>query len=301
MNIFNKEVLTHDNFYIVKFTKYSDMPYLLFVHGGPGFNCGVIEYLIEYNSLFGLLNYNIILYDQRNCGRSRKFTDTVLHQDNVNDLHEITQYLTDSIGVKIHGFIGHSYGAKLLFDYYNKFHSILPGIFVSTTNSILTPRLNNLILDLAFLKKSSPTKYNEIIKEMDSLDIKKLWEISEKLDPLFQENKDRSYFYWTNLEYFEVITEIQKHINLPINTGTFTSVRKDLYSDESNFSVRLEELTVPNILINGFHDYIINGAEGMLSKNPKTIIFYKSSHYPHIEENNLFNETVNAFIENVRS
>ena len=301
MNIFNKEVLSHHDFYIVKFTKNRDMPYLLFIHGGPGFNCGIIEYLIEHNGLFGLLNHNIILYDQRNCGRSRKFNDTVLHQDNVNDLHEITQYLADSIRIKIHGLIGHSYGAKLLFDYYNKFHSTIPGIFVSTTNSILVPRLNNLMLDLAYLKKTNPTNYNETIKEMDNLDIKKLWEISEKLDTLFQENKARPYFYWANLEYFEVITEIQKHINLPINTGTFTSVRKDLYSDESNFSVQLEKLTAPNILINGFHDYIINGAEGMLSKNPKTIIFYKSSHYPHIEENNLFNETVNEFIGNIRS
>jgi proline iminopeptidase len=298
MKTYNKDIVKHPEFYIVKFTKNTDMPYLLFIHGGPGFNCGIVEHLIEHNNLFSLLDHNIILYDQRNCGKSKKISDNVLHQDNVNDLHKIVQYL-NSIEIKINGLIGHSYGAKLLFDFYNKLHSTIPGIFVSTANSILTPRLNNLILDLAYLKKSDPSQYNETLHEMDSLDINKIWSISEKLTPLFQENKDRPYLYWANLECFEMIKNIQKQINLPADTNTFVSVRKDLYSNESNFSVDINSLNISSLWVNGFHDFVMNGAEGVLSKNTKITTFYKSSHYPHLEENDRFSELINDFIKSL--
>jgi len=299
MNSYKKDIPPHPEFYIAKFTKNPDMPYLLFIHGGPGFNCGTIEYLIENNNLFELLDYNIILYDQRNCGRSKKHYENVLHQDNMNDLHEIIEHLIDSLKIKIHGLVGHSYGAKLLCDYYNKFHSTIPGIFVSTATSILTPRLNNLMIDLSYLKKSNPHQFNETLQEMDNLDLKKIWGISEKLTYLFQENKDRPYLYWANLDCFEMITAIQKRINLPMNTNTFVSVRKDLYSNESNFSVDINNLSISYLWINGFHDLIINGSEGILFNKKNIVTFFKSSHYPHIEENNRFCELINKFIQNV--
>lgn len=297
MSIYKKEITLHSEFYITKFTKNPDMPYLLFIHGGPGFNCGTIEYLIENNSFFDLLDHNIILYDQRNCGKSKKLTTSVLHKDNVDDLQKIIQHL-NSIDIKIYGLIGHSYGAKLLFDYYKKFHSTIPGIFISTANSILVPRLNNLILDLAYLKKSDPAQYNDVYQEMENLDLNKIWNISEKLTPLFQENKDRPYLYWANLECFELIKQVQKQINLPADTNTFVSVRKDLYSNESNFAVDIDTLTIPYLWINGFHDFIMNGSNSLLFGSSKITTFYKSSHYPHLEENDRFCELINEFLKN---
>ena len=115
MSPFKKEILNHQTFYIVKFTKNPDADYLIFIHGGPGYNCGVIEYLMEHDNLFGLLNYNIILYDQRSCGRSIDCQENILHTDNVQDLNEFCEYLACSHKIKIKRFIGHSYGAKLLF------------------------------------------------------------------------------------------------------------------------------------------------------------------------------------------
>jgi proline iminopeptidase len=301
MNVYSKTITPHPEFYITKFTRNPDMPYLLFIHGGPGFNCGIVEYLIEHHKLFDLLDYNIVLYDQRNCGRSKNNSTNVLHQDNVTDLHNIIQYLIHSIGITINGLIGHSYGAKLLFDYYNTFASSIPAIFVSTARSIITPRLNNLMIDLSYLKKFNPRTYNEILQEMDNLNLEKIWEISEKLTPLFQENKDRPYLYWANLDSYEMITRIQSQINLPMNAETFVSVRKDLYSNEEIFSVSIEKLNVPYLWINGFHDFIMNGANGISSKNKNIITFFQSSHYPHIEENNRFSELINNFIKKSRT
>jgi len=301
MNKYHKEIVSHPEFYIVKFVKNSEMPYLLFIHGGPGFNCGTVEYLIEHNNLFDILDYNIILYDQRNCGRSKKNSGSVLHQDNVDDLQNIVQYLTNSTQLEIVGLIGHSYGAKLLFDYYNTSHSTISGIFVSTANSILTPRLNNLVLDLAYLKKTNPEQYNETLQEMDELDLNKIWVISEKLTPIFQENKDRPYLYWANLACYETVKKIQNKINQPTDIDTFVSIRKDLYSNKLNFSVDINSLTIPTLWINGFHDFVMNGQEDVLSNNSTITTFYKSSHYPHIEENGRFSKLINEFIKDSRN
>lgn len=297
MKTFNKNIVPHPDFYIASFTKNPNLPYILFIHGGPGLNCGTLDYLIEHHNLFNRLQYNIIIYDQRNCGKSKRLPDDVLHQDNIDDLHKIILYITDYCKFYISALIGHSYGAKLLFDFYNNFKSSIPGIFVSTAKSILTPRINNLMLDLAYLKKCDLKLYNKFYNDIDVIDINNIWEISEKLTPIFQKNIDRPFLYWANLEIYNLVQDIQKHINLPLDTTTFINVRQDLYSTASNFSVNIAKLRIPKLWINGFHDVVMNGHETSISKDPEIITFYKSSHYPHLEENNRFSELLNEFIK----
>jgi len=221
----------------------------------------------------------------------------MLHQHNITDLQEIVCYLTDVCTIQICALVGHSYGAKLLFDYYKKYSSQIPGVFISTAKSILTPRLNNLMLDLAYLKKNYIAEYNIHLNTLDWVDLDKLWRVSEQLTSLFQTNAERPFFYWANLEFYQISQDIQKQINLPANNEVFVSVRKDLYSDKSYFSVAIDELTISKLWINGFHDFIMNGHETAMSSNSKIIPFYKSSHYPHIEENHYFSEILNEFIK----
>ena len=298
---FKKKILNHKNLYIANFTKNPNMGFLIFIHGGPGYNCGVVEYLIEHDNFFSLLDYNIILYDQRNCGRSKIYDENTLHSNNVHDLDEIIEYFESVHEIEIKGLIGHSYGAKLLFDFYKKFDKKIPGIFVSTANSILVPRLNNLKFDLAYLKKTSPTEYKKILQTMDVLTTSKLWELTEELSPIFKENKDRNYLYWANMDMNEKVQKIQDTIGLPIDEKTFMSVRQDLYSSENNFSVDIDSLNIPYLWVNGFHDFIMNGQDFMFSKNEKILTFSRSSHYPHIEENNKFCKVVNDFIQKQRA
>ncbi|HAT3818834.1 TPA: alpha/beta hydrolase [Legionella pneumophila] len=297
MKAYKKDILPHQEFYIVRFTKSSNLPYALFIHGGPGLNCGTIEYLIDHHNLFNSLQCNIILYDQRNCGKSNKIKKLVLQQDNINDLQKIILYLDDHFNLNINALIGHSYGAKLLFDYYKSYESTIPGVFVSTAQSILTPRLNNLMLDLSYLKKSNLELYNKILNEINNLDLNKIWELSEQLTPVFQENIERPYLYWANLEYYDLVQNAQKNINLPLDMNTFISVRKDLYSKEANFSVNINELKIRKLWINGFHDFVMNGHQIALANNHEIITFNKSSHYPHLEENDRFSELLNEFIK----
>jgi proline iminopeptidase len=301
MPSFTKKIIPHEKFYIAAFSKKLDAPYLIFIHGGPGLNSGTIEYLLEHKDFFKTLECNIILYDQRGCGRSAKFFNSVTcvtHQHNISDLQEIYEYLINSSTLNIIGFIGHSYGAKLLFDLYKQSQINIPGVFVSTANSILTPRLNNLMADLTYLKKINPIKYQETVDKMEHIDLQKIWELTEELAPLFKENKDRHYLYWANLEIFNRVHEIQALINLPVNNQIFMSVRKDLYSTEENASVDIDSLKAPHLWINGFQDTIMGEPTQGSSGKSKITLFSKSSHYPHLEENEKFCESVNVFIKN---
>jgi proline iminopeptidase len=257
-----------------------------------------MEYLIEHDNLFENLNYNLILYDQRGCGRSvNARNENVSHNDNINDLLQIYQYFEKNVGINILGFIGHSYGAKLLFDFYHEFKLNVPYIFVATASSILTPRLNNLMLDFAYLKKTNSVKYNQILSSIDTLDLKTIWKLTEDLAPIFQENKDRNHFYWADLDYFEKVKKIENMINLSYNADVFMNIRKDIYSKEEKFSVDISALSIPYLWINGFHDFIMNESENFLSKNVNRLIFHKSAHFPHFEENNRFCSVVNDFLK----
>jgi proline iminopeptidase len=223
--------------------------------------------------------------------------DGVSHADNVNDLGEIIDYL-GSMNLDVKGLIGHSYGAKVLFDFIEKTGANIPSIFVATGDSILTPRLNNITLDLAYLKKTNPEKYKSVLEKMDRFDLNSLWAITEELATVFQENQDRHYFYWANLEVWEKCKGVQGKVQLPISSDVFESVRRDLYSSESNFLVDIASLSITSLWVNGVHDYIINGLGNIFSKRNEIVNFYKSSHYPHIEENDLFCVIVNDFFNN---
>ena len=293
-----KTTLSFSDFYIAKLTTHPGAPYLLFIHGGPGYHCGVIEHLVLHEKLFDSLRYNIIVYDQRGCGRSHNEVDNISHATNVIDLENIYGFLKSS-NIPLCGIMAHSYGSKLLFDFYQKTNVQIPGVFISCAKSILTPRINNLILDLAYLKRTNSALYKEKYDEMHDLNLSRLWSLTEALDPLFRQNDERPSLYWANLDYMEKVTHILQQLKIPINETVFSSVRKELYSREQNFSVDIESLSIPFLKINGFHDVITHGGDISFSQNASLTLFYQSSHYPHLEESELFCETVNAFLESI--
>lgn len=298
---FTKYVISSPKLYISHFKKNESEKNLIFIHGGPGFNCKILEYLIENENLFENLDHNLVLYDQRGCGRSKNILSNenkdsnISHKDNIDDLDYLIRYLKEEKSFKIIGLIGHSYGAKLLFDFQKVYKSRIPSIFVSTADSILTPRLRNLHLDLIYLKKENPDIYEKTLQKL-SRDLSSLWEVTEELSPIFSKNPNRKIRNWCNIEVLNIVKDIDPEISFPV----FISVRKDLYSSEENFSVNIPSLKMDYIWINGFHDFIMDGMlDAFSKKNDKKKIFFKSSHYPHIEENELFCKTVNNFMKYV--
>ena len=298
MPAYDKQVIEHPSLYIVSFTKSSNLPCIIFAHGGPGLNCGVLEYLVENEGIFDTLQFDLILYDQRGCGRSKPVEETVVHADNVCDLEEVCRTASEKAHYEIAAIAGHSYGAKLLFDYFQYSGSTVPGIFISTAPSILTPRVKNLLLDLAYLKTIDRDQYQTILEEFEGFSLEKIWELTERLAKVFQQNKARPFFYWANLDWKDKVEAIQDSVSLPINSQVFTSVRHDLYSKPEAYSVDLDSIsTLPHLWINGFHDMVMDGPSALEKKYSTTTLFFQSAHYPHIEEHEKFCGEVNAFLK----
>lgn len=295
---YQKKVIKNTELYISTYVKNESLPYILWVHGGPGLNSATLEKLVEEHNLFENLNYNIVFYDQRGAGRSFQPTEIVTHQNNIDDLSNVIKLLEVQENLKIKSIAGHSYGAKVLFDFYEQTESEIPAIFVAATDSILTPRLNNLKLDLEFLKSTNSKRATEILKQFDTLSLAEIWNITRELAPLFLKNKLRPSFYWSNLDWYKKILAIQKDLSLPINHKTFMSVREDLYRSALNLDMDINQLDIKKIWINGAKDLV------MRESDPKknsfgTIFFSESAHSPHIEENLKFGEVVNEFLDNL--
>ncbi len=63
--MFKKTILSHTKIYLAHFIKNANASSWIYIHGGPGFNCGIIEYLIEQHHLFDLLDDNLVLYGKQ--------------------------------------------------------------------------------------------------------------------------------------------------------------------------------------------------------------------------------------------
>lgn len=290
----NKKILQHDELYVSVYTKDVGLPYVLFVHGGPGLNVGALEYLIDHEGLFLSLDANIIFYDQRGCGRSLQLNNQVVHQSNIDDLASLHSDLSERYGYSVVAIIGHSYGAKLLYDTHLQNNISVPLVLVATSNSILTPRINNMILDLSYLKSNDRDKYNMVMEALDRNRMDSLWEVAELLSPMFHENPFRPLRYWANLTWYEKYKSALEEVKLPINNEIFMNVRKSLYTNNRNCSIDIDNMTTPYLWINGVHDYVMNGALSVEEDNTITP-FYHSAHYPHIEENKNFCGMLNEF------
>ena len=290
----HKNLIKHNTFYIARYSNtLNNSNAILYIHGGPGLNCSSIEYFIQEHEYFLNLQSDLIVYDQRGCGRS-SFTGKINHANNVEDLAELIRFLEHQ-GIILHGIIGHSYGAKILADYSINYNNYIPTIFVGTNNDIVIPRINNLLFDLNQLKSNDIERYNLIFEKFKCASIDELWEQSEIIADVFANNINRSYYYWANMHVFNLFKQSQLNAQLPLNSDVFISVRQSLYSN-TNLNLNLDKLLHKYVVINGFHDQVMNGYLGVFDNNSNRIIFDKSSHYPHLEENEKFCATVNKFL-----
>ena len=82
-------------------------PAVIFLHGGPGYNCAGFE--LAAAQQLADKGYYVIVFDQRGCGRSKKLTGQFTMEEAINDLKGIyTKY-----DLKTATLIGHSWGGTL--------------------------------------------------------------------------------------------------------------------------------------------------------------------------------------------
>jgi proline iminopeptidase len=269
-------------------------PYALFINGGPGQSCYGLETLISRHGFFSTLKANIVLYDQRGCGRSQQH-QSYSHLENIADLGTVIEGVQNQVSQDIDLIIGHSYGAKILYDSLLARSSKTKAMFVATSAHLLVPRLNNFLLDMKYLQKSHPSAYEEFLTSFSLTDKKSLWEASEKLAPLFNLNPERPLYYWANSQVRALMEQVQMTSPYPVNAEVFQQVRKEIYLSDDLLTIEFQRLNGPYKWVVGFFDYIMGG--NLIHQSPQNqIILDKSGHFPHLEENVRFCEVANEFL-----
>lgn len=286
-------IIQAENLYVRAIIRGENWPVALFINGGPGQSCYPLETLISDHGFFADLKANFVMYDQRGCGRSQRYP-SYSHSENIVDLGTVIENAENQLSKKIDLIIGHSYGAKILFDYLIGSSSKVKSIFVGTSSHLLVPRLNNFLLDMKYLQKSNPSAYDEFMMSFKLTDRKSLWEASEKLAPYFHLNPERSLYYWANNQVKALLEKIQSSSPYPSNDEVFQQVRKQIYL-EGTFDIELERLNSPYLWVMGFFDFIMGGHLIHQSQGNQTV-FERSGHYPHLEENRRFCEVTNEFM-----
>ena len=227
---------------------------------------------------------------QRGCGQSKDIFENYSHKSNIKDLDYIVRENN------INCIIGHSYGAKLLSDYCTNINNKIKSIFIGISDSMVTPRINNILYDLVFLKKENSIEYQEIYESLDDFSLDKIWEVSEKVAHLFSSNSTRPFYYWANLKAKESAENIQKDIGFKINPKVFSQVRKDIYELSKISDNDISKISNPKIWINGMHDLVMRGYDLLTKNRENEIVFTKSAHHPHIEEPDKMESIINEFI-----
>lgn len=85
----------------------SRKPAVIFLHGGPGYNC--VGFELATAQKLADKGYYVIVFDQRGCGRSNKVSGKFTMDEDINDLKGIYA----KYGVNTATLIGHSWGGTV--------------------------------------------------------------------------------------------------------------------------------------------------------------------------------------------
>ncbi|NRA66187.1 MAG: alpha/beta hydrolase [Pseudobacteriovorax sp.] len=277
---------------------------ILFVHGGPGGHSAGYESLLrEYQRLWSE-SIQWIVYDQYACGRSQGIPDKASHERNIEDIELIYQKLKEH-GIAIDTLVGHSYGAWLARDYHLKYPNRIRSLILCGIDiDLAAPKNRSFLMDLLLLKQQDQKTYNSFLKGMitnSEDEVYVPWLAAKELRSKLLDSGKRSNYYWANQNsknhYFRLIEEA----SVAERDDTYRKVRDTLYREDYPFSLRLTEGInddIPVLLINGFHDVLMDGASEKTSDLPGFMFktYWQSGHYPHIEEPERFLNDVMRFV-----
>ena len=145
----------------------SSNPPIIFLHGGPGYNCGGFEFTTAQK--LSENGFYVIVYDQRGCGRSQDFTDAKFTlQENLFDLDAVfqTYNLTKAT------LMGHSWGGTLS-AFYAEQHPEKVDKLIFVSSPISYPQTLKAILRICkeiYTSKGDQTNLNYIamLEKMDT-------------------------------------------------------------------------------------------------------------------------------------
>lgn len=140
-------------------------PPVIFLHGGPGFNC--VNFEVTTAEKLAEKGFHVIVYDRRGEGRSTKENALYTFEQTFNDLNLIY----DKYGITTATLIGHSFGGMLTALFAEKFADKVNGIVLLSTPLSLQKTYENIISRVKAIYRnnndSENMRYVEMLESMD--------------------------------------------------------------------------------------------------------------------------------------
>jgi len=260
---------------------------LLVLHGGPGFPHEYLEPLAALG-----VGRPVVFYDQLGCGRSDRPEDSSLWtvERFVIELVEVRKHLDLS---KIHLF-GHSWGTMLAVDYALTWPDGLESLILSSP-CISIPRW---IADSKKLRKKLP-EHTQVVLAAGEIS-------GNFFDVEYQDAKEE---YYRNFvcrvrpkpDGMERASEGASDAVYSYMWGPNEFVLSGTLRDYDR-SDRLEDLSLPVLYTCGNYDEAMPATTEWYHRktaNSEFVVFEESSHQAHWEERELYQQTVDDYLEHV--
>lgn len=260
---------------------------LLIVHGGPGVNH---EYFLPH--LLPLAKkYKLIFYDQRSCGKSaipETIPDLKLEKM-MQDIHAIK----DSLHLAKINVLAHSWGARIALNYALVYQRDIKSMIL--VNPVPLNHDYDKMQTESVKSKTEPMDeivqddliHSEAFKNGDAATVEQLYKLNFKTSFFDTSNLSK-----LNLALPDGFLEANKMLmmGLQADIGAYD---KDIYEF-------MPTLKFPILIVHGNADHIPVEADEKLNKVlPKSelVRFTSSGHFPFIEENKKFTDTIDAFLQ----
>jgi proline iminopeptidase len=292
-----KEGFVDFNGLFLYYTELGESQPLIVLHGGPGASH---NYFLPY--LLPLARTNrLIFVDERGSGRSGKLEDAAGYT--VENMVEDVEVLRRALGLRSINLLGHSFGGVIAQAYALKYQNNLSHLILANTFDS-TKELNEIWAQLK--SKIDP----EHLLRIEDLEKQGLF---NKGDPWEHGRYTAEYaeLAW-GWGYYPYMYESHPNPNYnPLgNLGLAWDVFREMSGSGGEFLIdgnmtsieyaeRLRTLHVPTLIIAGEHDEISSSMANEMHSHisgSQMVVLPKSKHMTFVDQNVLFNTTVDAFI-----
>ncbi|WP_276134977.1 alpha/beta fold hydrolase [Polluticoccus soli] len=260
---------------------------LLVIHGGPAMNH---DYLLPH--LLPLAKtHKLIFYDQRASGRSDIPLDSIRaisHEIMVDDIDAIRkEFRLDKINI-----LAHSWGAKLAINYALDYPENVGRLILSNPTTLSHEYDSLQVAAMAgktTVANAERKKKLVTSKEFLSADLGVYKQV-------LQLNYLTSFFDTTNLAKLDIVLDNDFFRQ---NALLMRGLYRDYAKYDVNYYPFLRRVAVPVLILHGRADNIPLAADERLESslaNGTLVIFDSSGHFPFIEENGKFTQSVSAFL-----
>ncbi len=261
---------------------------LLLLHGGPG---APHDYL---NNLEALASEQrrVIFYDQLGCGRSDQPDDTSLWRVErfVSELATVRRALGL---VRVH-ILGQSWGGMLAIEYALTQPQGLLSLVLSNT----TPSIPMWVAEANRLRAQLPPEVNATLQRHEAAGTTDSQEYQEAMQVYYDRHVIRVPMPDYVKHTFENLSKVYFYMNGPSEFHVVGPIKDWDRSD------RLHEIHVPTLIISGRYDESTPAINEVLQRGilgSEWVVLENSSHLSHVEEPELYMQTVNAFLARVEA